>query len=50
MRLSTLSRIQAGLRTQQITLASGKRSTSAGNLVVQPRLVSKITATEVASA
>ena len=41
---------QAGLRTQQITLASGKSSTSAGNLVVQPRLVSKITVSGAASA
>ena len=49
MRLSTLSRIQAGLRTQQITLASGKSSTSAGSLVVQPRLVSKITVSGAAS-
>jgi len=38
-----LSRIHAGLRTQQIILASGKSPTSAGSFVVQPRFVSKIT-------
>ena len=41
---------QAGLRTQQMILASGKSSTSAGILVVQPRLVSKITVSGAASA
>ena len=40
--------IHPGLRTQQISLASGKSSTSAGSFVVQPRLVSKITVSGVA--
>jgi hypothetical protein len=39
-----LSMIQATLRTQQITLASGKSASSAGSRAHQTRLVSKMTA------
>ena len=43
IRLSMLSTTQAGLRTQQITRASGNSAVSAGSLVGHMRLVSNTT-------